>query len=195
MNRLLTKWRREIRPPATPLTEEDTETVILSGPQETEALAETVILPPSTPLEASLSSDRPTSGEETLILPSNNRPQPPNPATPSSDEELIQETVILSPGNSAPTPPGFDSINTDISQEDLPETVVLSPGRRPGGHPDITARTSLHDNQTITRQQPGGDKIQPQMGAGKKEDPSQDDDILTETVILRPEKNKGSKDE
>ena len=195
LNRLLTKWRREIRPPATPLTEEDTETVILSGPQETEALAETVILSPSTPLEASLSSDRPTSGEETLILPSNNRPQPPNPATPSSDEELIQETVILSPGNSAPTPPGFDSINTDISQEDLPETVVLSPGRRPGGHPDITARTSLHDNQTITRQQPGGDKIQPQMGAGKKEDPSQDDDILTETVILRPEKNKGSKNE
>jgi hypothetical protein len=30
------------------------------------------------------------------------------------------------------------------------------------------------------------------MGADKKEDPPQDDDILTETVILRPDKNKGS---
>ncbi len=190
--RLHTKWRREIRPPATPLTENDTKNVILPGPQETEAPAETLILSPGAQLKTSLSSDRPAAGEETLILPSNNRPQPPNPATPSSDEELIQETVILSPGNSAPTPPGLDSINSNMGQEDLPETVVLSPGARAGGRSNLAARTSLSDNQTNLRQQPGGDNIQRQMGADKKEDPPQDDDILTETVILRPDKNKGS---
>jgi hypothetical protein len=190
--RLHAKWRRENQPPATPLTENDTPKAILPGPQETEAPAETLILAPGAQLKTSLSSDRPTAGEETLILPSNSRPQPPNLASPSSDEELIQETVILSPGNSAPTPPGLDSINSNMGQEDLPETVVLSPGGRPGGRSNLAAPTSLPDSQTNLRQQPGGDNIQPQMGADKKEGPPQDDDILTETVILRPDKNKGS---
>jgi hypothetical protein len=194
--RLHAKWRREKRPAATPLTENNTQKVILPGPQETEAPAETLILSPGAQLKTSLSSDRPTAGEETLILPSNNRPHPPNPATPSSDDELIQETVILSPGNSAPKPPGFDSINTDMGQEnDLPETVVLSPGRSPGGGADNTARTFIDNNLTNTRQQPGGDKIQPPMGAENKEGSPQDDDILTETVILRPGKDKGLQDE
>jgi len=194
--RLHAKWRRELQPPATPLTENDTPKAILPGPQETEAPAETLILAPGAQLKTtSLSSDPPTAGEETLILPSNSRPQPPNPAALSSDEDLIQETVILSPGNSAPAPAGLDSDNSNMGQEDLPETVVLSPGGHPGGRSNPAARTSLPDNQTNLRQQPGGDNIQPQMGAEKKEDSPQDDDILTETVILRPGKDKGLQDE
>ena len=83
-----------------------------------------------------------------------------------------------------------------MGQEDLPETVVLSPGGYPGGRSNPAARTSLPDNQTNLRQQPGGDNIHPQTtGAEKKEDSPQDDDILTETVILRPGKDKGLQDE
>jgi hypothetical protein len=193
--RLHAKWRREVQPPATPLAENDTPKAILPGPQETEAPAETLILSPGARLKTSLSSDRPTAGEETLILPSNSRPQPPNPAALSPDEDLIQETVILSPGNSAPEPAGLDSNNFNMGQEDLPETVVLSPGGYPGGRSNPAARTPLPGNQTDLRQQSGGDNIQPRTGAEKKEDPPQDDDILTETVILRPGKDKGRQDE
>jgi hypothetical protein len=191
LNRLLAKWRREIRPPKTPLSQENIETVILSGPQETEALAETVKLSPSTPLEASLSSNPPTGEEETLILPPKNRLNPQKPEAQSPDEELIQETVILSPGNSVKTPPRVDSINSDLGQEDLPETVVLSPGGRPGDRSDFAARTHFHDNQTNKYQHPAGENSQPQTDTEKKEDPSQDDDIFEETVILRPAKGKG----
>jgi hypothetical protein len=194
--RLHAKWRREIRPPASPPTENDTQTVIIPGPQKNQTPAETLILAPDAQLKTSLPSDHAPTGEETLVLPSNNRPQPPIPAIPSSDDDLIQETVILSPGNTAPKPPGVDSINTDIGREDdLPETVVLSPGRHPGGRSNPATRTSLPENQTDLRQQPGADNIQPQMGAEKKEDSSQDDDILTETVILRPGKDKGFQNE
>ena len=192
--RLHAKWRREIQPPAAALTENDTQKVILPGPQETEAPAETLILAPGAQLKTSLPSDHPPAGEETLILPFDNRPQPPKHATPPSDEELIQETVILSPGNSTPKAPGFDPIYTDMGREDdLPETVVLTPGRRPGDGAGISARTSLHDNPT--RQQPGEDEIQPSMGAGNKDGSPRDDDVLTETVILRPGKGKGLQDE
>ena len=192
LNGLLAKWRREIRPPATPLSEEDTETVILPGPQETEAPAETVMLSPGTPPGASLSSDRPTEEEQTLILPPKNQQIPPKPETESLDEELIQETVILTPGNSAATLPHVDSINSGMGPEDLPETIVLSPGGRAGDRSDLAARTNLHDNQSNIRQQPGKENSRLQKGAEKKEDQPPDDDILTETVILRPEKNKGS---
>ena len=189
--RLHAKWRRENQPSATPLTKNDTPKVNLTGRPETEEPAETMILTPGDQLKTSLSSDRPTAGEETLILPSNSRSQPPNPAVPSSDEELIQETVILSPGNSAAAPVGLDSTNSNMGQEDLPETVVLSPGRHSGGRSNPAARTPLPDHQTNLRQQPGGDNIHPPKGAEKKEGVPQDDDILTETVILRPGKDRG----
>ena len=197
LKQLLAVWRREIRLPETPLTEEETETLILSGPQtqKMEALAETVIQSPITPLEASLASDHPPEGEETLILPAKNRLNPQKPEAESLDEELIQETVILSPGHSATTPVPVDSINSVMGKEDLPETVVLSPGGHPEGRSDFVARTYRPDNQTNNYRQPAWEDSQPQRGTEKKEDPSQDDDILTETVILRPEKDKGTKDE
>jgi hypothetical protein len=197
LKQLLAKCRREIRPTETPLTEEETETLILSGPpaQETEALAETVIQSPITPLEASLLSDHPPEGEETLILPAENPLNPQKPEAESPAEELIQETVILSPGSSAATPAPVDSINSDMGKEDLPETVVLSPGGRPEGRSDLVARTYRPDNQTNNYRQPAGEDSRPQRGTEKKDDPSQDDDILTETVILRPEKDKGAKNE
>jgi len=197
LKQLLVRWRREIRPTETPLTEEETETLILSGPQtqKPEAHAETVIQSSTTPLEASLSSDRPPEGEETLILPAKNPLNQQKPVAESPDEELIQETVILSPGSSVTTPAPINSINSDMGKEGLPETVVLSPGGRPEGRSDLVARTHRHDNQTNKYLRPVGGIGQPQRGTEKKEDPSQDDDILTETVILRPEKDKGTKDE
>jgi hypothetical protein len=193
--RLHAKWRREMQPPTTPPTENDTQKISLPGPQETGAPDETRILAPGDQLKSPLPSDLSTSEEETLILPSYDRPPPPNHTTPSSDDQLIQETVILSPGNSAPQPPGMDSITSDKSQEDLPETVVLTPRKRPGDGAGLKARTSRPGNQPNTGQQPGGDKIQPPMRAENKEGSPQDDDILTETVVLRPAKGKGLQNE
>jgi hypothetical protein len=192
--RLHAKWRREIQPPATPPTEDEIETVILPGPPETEDLAETQILTPGDPVKTSLSSEHPASEEDTLILPSYSQP-PSDHATPPSDDELIQETVILSPGHSAPLPPGSGSANADNDEDDLQETVVLSPGRSPGIESGTTARTSLPGDQPNTHQQPGGDKNQLPLGTRDNEDSPQDDDILTETVILQPGKHKGFQDE
>jgi hypothetical protein len=195
LNRLLAKWRREIRSPATVPTEEDTETIILPRQQAAQDLAETVVVSPNAPVKDPLSSGPPDDEEETLIMPPQNRFARKSPETELPDEELIQETVILTPGNSAATPARVDSINSDMGPEDLPETVVLSPGGRPKDRSDYAAQTYLHDNQTNIHQQPDRENSQLQKGAEKKEDPSQDDDILTETVILRPEKNRGSKNE
>jgi hypothetical protein len=194
--RLHAKWRREIQPSAAPSTDNDTSKVIRPRPQETEAPDETLILEPGAQLKTALPSDHPQADEETLILPSNNRPPSPKHPTPPSDEELIQETVILSPGNSAPKAPGFDPINTDTGREDdLPETVVLRPGRPPEDGAGINAPTSLNNKPTSARQQPGEDEIQPSMGAEKKDGSPRDDDVLTETIILRPGKDKGLQDE
>jgi hypothetical protein len=195
LNRLLVKWRREIRLPEAPLMEEEAATVILPGPQERPDLAATVILSPSSPPEAPVSSGRPPEEEETLILPSGTRNNAPTPKTPLPDEELIQETVILSPGRIAGAPAPVDSINPATGGEDLPETIVLSPGARPKGRPDFGAPANRHDNRTNPRRQADGENSRRNMGDERKEDASEDDDILTETVILRPQKHKGSRDE
>jgi len=195
LNRLLVKWRSEIRPPEAPLTEEETATVILPAPQETPNLAETVILSPSNPPEAALSSGPPPEEEETLILPSGIRNKAPTPKAPLPDEELIQETVILSPGKIVRTPTPVDSRNPASGSEDLQETIVLSPGGRPKGRSDSGAPINRHDNRANPHRQPDRENTRGNRGEERKEDASQDDDILTETIILRPQKHKGSRDE
>lgn len=194
LNRLLAKWHREIRPPETHLTEEDTKTVILSGSQEPETLAETVILSPTTPLETSLSSNRPTEGEETQILPLKNRLDLQMPKTESPDDDTIQETVILSPGNPA-QPPRADWKDLRMGQDDLPETVVIRPGAESADRAKFETRSTVQNQSNQRIGQPDGEKVRPYVDVGKKEDLSQDDDILTETIILHPAKNKGPKNE
>lgn len=195
LNRLLVKWREEIRPSETPRTEEDTETVILSPPPERPDLAETVILSRNSPPETSASSGHPPEEEETLILPSGSRNNAPTPKAPLPDEELIQETVILSPGKIAGAPTRADAGNPATDGEDLAETIVLSPGGRPRSRSDLGGPTDLQGNRTNTPRQPESVSHQGNADGENKEGPSEDDDILTETVILRPQKHKGSRDE
>ena len=195
LSRLLVKWRREIRPPEASLTEAEAQTVILPGPQERPDLAATVILSPGSPPEAPVTSGRPPEEEETLILPSGIRNNAPTPKAPLPDEELIQETVILSPGRIAEAPTPVDSIIPATAGDDLPETIVLSPGARPKGRPDSGAPATRHDNRTNPPRPADRENSRRNMAEKRKEDASEDDDILTETVILRPQKNKGSRDE
>ena len=177
-------------PPATLPSEEQTETIILSPPPERDNLAETVILSRSSLPPADASQGRPPEEEETLILPSGSRKNVPGPKAPSPDEELIQETIILSPGNIAKTMPRDESINPETGRDDLPETIVLSPGGRSKGRSDSATPKHPGDDRTKARPQ-----THRKNGAERKEDASQEDDILTETIILRPQKNKGARDE
>jgi hypothetical protein len=153
-----------------------------------------VILSPNAPVKEPVASGLPDNEEETLILPPQNRFPRQSPETESPDDEIIQETVILAPGNAAP-PPRAEWMDSSIGQDDLPETVVITPGARPADRAKSEAQTAVQNQSNQIFRQPDGKKVRTNVGAGKKEDPSQDDDILTETVILRPEKNKGSKDE
>jgi hypothetical protein len=195
LQRLLARWRSEVKAPQAPAADSEAETIILSGPRAPEAPAETLILSPGAPPQASASSDPSTGQEETLIIPAGNRFNPSTPDPQSLDKELVQETVILSPGKPAATSLPVDSINSDAGAEDLPETVVLTPKRRADGHTDFPARPNLDDNSSDLLRPPGGSNRQAPNGAEKKEDPAADEDILTETVILRPEKDKGSQNE
>jgi hypothetical protein len=189
--RLLAKWRGEIQPPATPETEKKAEDTTASEAKKMEALAETVILSPAARPDADASPDRSTAEEETLILRSGDLPPSPVTDIPSSDDDLIQETVILSPGDSAPSSAGVDLNNSGNDPDDLPETVVLSPG----GRPDHAARKSPPDNQTEQHQRPDRENRKPQSGAEKKSEPLPDDDDLSETVILKPNKKKSPQDD
>jgi len=194
LNRLLVKWRGEIKPPETPLKEAEAETVILSPPQARPDLAETVILSRGSPEETSPSSDRQPQ-EETLILPSGKQNPAPTPTDQLPDEELIQETVILSPGKIAGAPPRAASINPEADGDDLPETIVLSPGGRHVGRSDIGAPADPDVNRPNTFQPTDRAISGRNIDGENKKDASEDDDILTETVILRPQNYKGSRDE
>jgi hypothetical protein len=194
LQRLLARWRSEIKPPEGPTADREAETIILPGQQATQDLAETEILSPNSPVIEPVSSGLPDDEEETLILPPQNRFPPQSPETESPDDEIIQKTVILSPGNSAP-PPRAEWMDSSMGQNDLPETVVIKPGARLGDRAKFEAQTAVQNQSNQIFRQPDREKVRTNVGAGKKEDLSQDDDILTETIILRPEKNKGSKDE
>ena len=108
--------------------------------------------------------------------------------------EIIQETVILSPGNSAPQPPA-EWKDPGIGQDDLPETIAITPGARPTDSEKSDAQTAVQNKSNQKSSQTDSEKLRSKVDVGKKEDLSQDDDILTETIILRPEKNKGPKNE
>ena len=133
--------------------------------------------------------------QETVILAPKSRPMRSKPEVEPSDEELIQETVILSPGNSASKPAGGDALNSNLGKADLSETVVLPPGGKPSRPSDANGPKNDLGNHTSVPGQPGRQDIRLKIGTRKGEDPSQDDDILTETVILRPQKNKDSLNE
>ena len=195
LKRLLARWRSEIRPPEGPTFDREAETIILPGQQHAAPdLAETIILSPNHPKKEFVSSGLADDEEETLILPSQNRFARPSPEVESPDDEIIQETVILSPGNPA-LPPRAQWMDSGRGQGDLPETVVITPGARPADRAKSKSRTAVQNPSNQIFRQPDGEKIRPNAGVGKKEDLSQDDDILTETIILRPEKNKGPNNE
>ena len=65
-------------------------------------------------------------------------------------------------------------------------------GKGPGDRVALT-QAAHHVGQPLSDELLVG--IQPLMGAGTKDGSPQDDDVLTETVILRPGKNKGLQDE
>ncbi len=194
LKRLLARWHTEIKPLEAPAAEQEAETFVLPGRQKPPDLAETVILSPNSPEKESFSSSLPDDEKETLIMPPQNRFARPSPETESPDDEIIQETVILSPGNSVP-PPHAEWMDSGMDQDDLPETVVISPGARPADRAISQARAAVQNQSNQIIGQPDGEKVRPNVDHGKKEDPSQDDDILTETIILRPGKNKGPKNE
>ena len=95
--------------------------------------------------------------------------------------------MILSPENSGP-PPQAEWMDSAMGQDDLPETVVITPGARPAARAKSEARPAVQNPSNQIFRQPDGEKVRPNAGAEKKGDLSQDDDILTETIILRPEK-------
>jgi hypothetical protein len=193
--RLHRQLRRQLRPAANPLTEKYTQKDSVAEPQETGSPAETLILSPDAQMKSPISPNRGLMEEETLILPPQSRFQSPTPDPASTDEDLIQETVILRPGDTAPASAGPDPTNAGLSQDDIPETVVLSPGGHSGGRDSLSTRTSLPDNQNDLNKPPAGDPPLPQAGVDQNADTPQDDDFLTETVILRPDKRKGPQNE
>ena len=160
-----------------------------------EPLQETVILSPqgrANPPKPDAEASDADSLQETVILSTNSRPNLPRPVTGSADQELIQETVILSPGNAAPKPGRGGVRNAGPTATDLPETVVLSPGGQPAGRSDSMGPENVSENHTTGSRQAGRKDFRLKFGKHKGDDPAQDDDILTETVILRPQKNKGA---
>jgi uncharacterized membrane protein len=103
--------------------------------------------------------------------------------------------VILSPGKIAGAPERADPMNSETDGEDLAETVVLSPGGRPGNRSGLAAPAAPPDNRTNTHREPERANNRSSKNGENKADAAEDDDILTETVILRPQKHKGSRDE
>ncbi len=248
LNRLLDRWRRELKPTPPPEPGEEADTIILNGGQQSEDLTKTLILTTDPAPQAPLSAERQTDEEETLVLSTGSELQPPKPdiesepiedeplqetlilspedrikqpdtdgdamnaeplqetvilapkpgpmpptseATPS-DEDLIQETVILSPGSPPPKRAQADRPASDSGAADLAETVVLSPkGQRPGRSesPDAEA---VDGNQDENLPESDRKDIRLKIGPKKVQGSQPDDDILTETVILRPQKKKGS---
>ena len=190
LKRLLARWRSQLKQPESPDADSEADTIILPGQQAAQDLAETVVLSPNALEKDPLSSGLPDDDEETLILPPKNRFPRQGSEIESPDEEIIQETVILSSGNVAP-PPRAEWLESAIDQDDLPETVVIKPDALSGDDLKSEApKTARNQSNQIFRQS-DGEKVLPNVSAGKKQDPSPDDDILEETVILRPVKSKG----
>ncbi len=163
-----------------------------------ERLQATVILSPQDRLKQPKTGGESADEEplqETVILSPKSRPMQPKPDVKPSDEELIQETVILSPGNSASKPAGGDALNSNLSKADLSETIVLSPGEGSDGLVEDDAQFTGSDRQTAAPHHSEGSDTPLRLDPKKSKYPPQDDDILTETVILRPKDYKGSKDE
>jgi hypothetical protein len=167
-------------------------------PVDDEPLKETVILsaknrinPPGPAGDAM--NEEPL--QETVILSPKSGPNPVKPEAKPSDEELIQETVILSPGGSAPQGDDAGRSASDPGEVDLAETVVLPPGGQRPGPPISTGPKAEQGMQDSNSPRTDRKDIRLKIGHPKGPGTSPDDDILTETVILRPQKKKGTQDE
>lgn len=160
---------------------------------------------------------RPVSGKGAgRITPAAPPPREPVEAPDVTEEDDLPETVVISrPGSRQgagpphPPPPSQPVEALDAADEDLPETVVIErPGSRqrvgqsvPAAPPQGQAGTAKFPDQDMPetlilgrgQQKPESDSdteaAKPQALKKTGHEGSEEDDVLTETVIIRPDNN------
>jgi hypothetical protein len=183
----MSRFPSRAKPPLTDDDETDlTETVILSPSKEAMGL------PKSSPgpVQSHMADEDETDLTETVILsPSKeamglpkSSPGPVQSHMADEDETDLTETVILSPSKEAmglpkSSPGPVQSHMADEDETDLTETVILSPSKNAMGIPKAD-RGSMDDSKKRPR------------SVDQKINRPENDDLLKETVVLPPRKEK-----
>jgi hypothetical protein len=153
---------------------------------------ETVILRPDEAGRQDTYSPNRKDSEETLILSTESHSASGLTDQALQDEEEIQETVILGTDDFESKKPASDPFTQAESGDDLPETIILPSGKKDIDHSGVrqpqnkTKHVSATKETFSTAQEQVRKKKTTQA---EEKDVLSDEDFLTETVILRTNKD------
>ncbi len=137
----------------------------------------TVVITPEEAAERGFSHTPSDNQEETLVLSAESYPANKKANVKTADEDIVQETIVLSSKDIFNTESTITPPHPDSGEIDLGATVVVSPARNSTRNPAVetgTGNASAKETDRKTR------------AATHQENK----DILTETVVLRPKKEK-----
>jgi hypothetical protein len=213
LNEILVKWRSKIKVPNDRKeTEEVEETIDQSATTqrvfesrkestyENGEAVETVVLRPDEIGKEESYFTKPENPEETLVLSPAEHPGSETFDNALQDAEETQETVILEPEDNRSKRPSSEPVSAGASENDLPETILLSPGQKKAKHSEVSGQKDLTENFSKQKEfsSPARNQyLAEKSSKEKKRDDPDDEDFLTETVILRNDnaKDKGSVNE
>jgi hypothetical protein len=154
-----------------------------SGDKE---LGDTVILSPEEPGKNEIYAEQPGDTEETLILSTEDRPVSDRVDDASQAVEDIEETIILESDPFEDKRPPSEQVISGPEKDDLPETVILPSGKEAGK----SVIASQQKNLTKDLENDRGEVTQ--TAKCKQKDTLEEEDFLTETVILKTGKEQNS---
>ena len=146
---------------------------------ENNQLDDTVILSPDEPGKNEIYAEQPGDTEETLILSTKDQPVSDRVEHASQAVEDIEETIILESDQVEDKRPPSEPVIADPSKDDLPETVILPSGKETGKGFDV----NQHKHSAKDLENDQGQETQ--TAEIKKKDALEEQDFLTETVILK----------
>jgi hypothetical protein len=127
--------------------------------------------------------------DETLIL-TPERLEPPGMSDNFNHyDQDMEETVILSPEDMKQ----HLKPSSKSEQDELPETVIISPEQGSSGYPEVPPGPLVQDFGSETTEQGGGAPDHPMTGENKKDETSEPDEFLEETILIQPGKTYAGK--
>jgi hypothetical protein len=159
---------------------------------------ETVILRPDKAGKQDTYSPNRKDPEETLILSTESHSASDLTDQTLQDEGGIQETVILGSDDFKRERTPSEPITEAVSGDDLPETVILPSGKKDVDYSDASLAQNSTEHISTTKETLNAAPEQvrkKKTTQAEKKDALNDEDFLTETVILKTNKDKDKESE